>query len=93
MTFVITDPCIDTMDQSCVEVCPVDCIQFEEGVDRILYIDPVECIDCDACVPECPVQAIFPEWEVPEQWQDFIQLNDEMSLLTPSILQRKEPLV
>ena len=54
MTFVITQPCIDEMDQSCVDVCPVDCIHFEEGADRMLYIDPVECIDCGACVDPCP---------------------------------------
>ena len=58
MTFVITETCIDEQDQSCVEVCPVDCIHFEEGVDKILYIDPVECIDCGACEPVCPVDAI-----------------------------------
>ena len=75
MTFVITDPCIDTMDQSCVEVCPVDCIQFEEGVDRILYIDPVECIDCGACVPACPVNAIFVDSEVPADQARFTEIN------------------
>ncbi|MEX1021604.1 MAG: 4Fe-4S binding protein, partial [Dehalococcoidia bacterium] len=75
MTFVITDPCIDTMDQSCVSVCPVDCIHFEEGKDRILYINPVECIDCGACQPACPVSAIFPEGDVPESQARFIEIN------------------
>src|SRR5205085_2079074 len=75
MTFVITQPCIDTMDQSCVEVCPVDCIHFEEGADRMLYINPAECIDCGACQPACPVQAIFPENDVPAEAQRFTAIN------------------
>ena len=61
MTYYITQPCIDVMDQSCVDVCPVDCIHFEEGEDRMLYIDPDECIDCGACEPACPVNAIYAE--------------------------------
>jgi NAD-dependent dihydropyrimidine dehydrogenase PreA subunit len=61
MTYVIAEPCVDVMDQGCVSVCPVDCIHFDEGTDRMLYIDPNECIDCGACEPECPVNAIFPE--------------------------------
>ena len=65
MTYIIADPCIDVMDQACVDVCPVDCIHFEEGKDRMLYIDPDECIDCGACEPECPVEAIFTEEDVP----------------------------
>jgi NAD-dependent dihydropyrimidine dehydrogenase PreA subunit len=70
MTYVIAEPCVDVLDQSCVSVCPVDCIHFDEGVDRILYIDPDECIDCGACVPVCPVEAIFPE-SVPPEWAAF----------------------
>ncbi len=66
MTYVITDPCIDLLDISCVEVCPVDCIHYEEGTDRKLYIDPDECIDCGACEPACPVSAIYAEDDVPE---------------------------
>ncbi len=65
MTYVIIDPCIDVLDISCVEVCPVDCIHYEEGIDRKLYIDPDECIDCGACEPVCPVTAIFAEDDVP----------------------------
>ena len=64
MTYVITEPCIGTKDQSCVEVCPVDCI-YEAG-DQFL-INPEECIDCGACEPECPVEAIYPEDEVPRR--------------------------
>ena len=63
------------MDQSCVEVCPVDCIHFEEGADRILYINPLECIDCGACQPACPVSAIFPEADVPADQRFFIEIN------------------
>lgn len=76
MTFVITDPCIDTTDQACVSVCPVDCIHFEEGADRMLYINPSECIDCGACQPACPVSAIFPEDAVPEAARKFTQINE-----------------
>ncbi len=75
MTYVITTPCIDVQDQSCVEVCPVDCIHFDEGNDRMLYIDPAECIDCGACEPACPVTAIFPEGDVPHDQAAFVQLN------------------
>ena len=75
MTYVITEPCIDVLDRSCVEVCPVDCIHEEEGVDRKLYIDPDECIDCGACEPVCPVTAIFAEDDVPEQWAEYTQLD------------------
>ncbi|MFN8638080.1 MAG: ferredoxin family protein [Dehalococcoidia bacterium] len=75
MPFVITQPCIDTTDQSCVEVCPVDCIHFESGADRMLYINPAECIDCGACEPACPVSAIFPEADVPADQQVFTGIN------------------
>jgi NAD-dependent dihydropyrimidine dehydrogenase PreA subunit len=72
MTYVITEPCIGTKDQSCVEVCPVDCIY--DGGDQFL-INPEECIDCGACEPECPVEAIYPEDEVPEEMQSYIAKN------------------
>ena len=75
MTYVITEPCIDLLDISCVEVCPVDCIKYEEGVDRKLYIDPDDCIDCGACEPVCPVTAIFAEDDVPEQWAEYTELD------------------
>ena len=93
MTFVITEPCQGTCDTSCVEVCPVDCIHGPLSVDEIreiqaagederlanvqLYIDPDICIDCGACEPECPVEAIFEEWDVPEEWEDFTEKNAE----------------
>ncbi len=72
MTYVIAQPCIDTKDRSCVDVCPVDCIH--EGPDQ-LFIDPEECIDCGACEPECPVEAIFPEDAVPQKWDEYIKKN------------------
>ena len=82
MPFVITEPCISTCDQACVAVCPVDCIQPADGypkgediTNKQLFIDPDACIDCYACVPECPVDAIFEEQDVPEEWQKYIQIN------------------
>jgi len=75
VTYVITEPCIGTMDKSCVDVCPVDCIHFEEGSDRMLYINPEECIDCGACEPACPVTAIYPEDAVPEASEIFKVIN------------------
>ena len=71
MTYVIAEPCIDVLDISCVSVCPVDCIHFDEGTDRKLFIDPNECIDCGACEPECPVNAIFPEESLPPEWANY----------------------
>ena len=114
MTWVIAEPCIDTKDRACVEVCPVDCIheyveelggfvvpdkdqtgsgpnqkvvpkggvtyQLADGfplekAKKQLFIDPVECIDCGACEPVCPVEAIFEESAMPDKWKDFIKLN------------------
>ena len=74
MAYIIAEPCIGVKDKACVEVCPVDCIH--EG-DDMLYIDPDECIDCGACEPECPVDAIFVEEDVPEKWKSFILKNRE----------------
>jgi NAD-dependent dihydropyrimidine dehydrogenase PreA subunit len=75
MTYVITDPCIDVLDKSCVEVCPVDCIHYDEGTDRKLYIDPDECIDCGACEPVCPVTAIFAEDDVPADQAGYTEVD------------------
>ncbi|HLB03874.1 MAG TPA: ferredoxin family protein [Gaiellaceae bacterium] len=72
MTYVIAEPCIDLKDKTCVDVCPVDCIYETE---RMLVIDPGECIDCGACEPECPVEAIYPEDALPEKWLAFVQVN------------------
>ena len=76
MTYIIAEPCIDVKDKACVEVCPVDCIHGKDE-DKMLFINPEECIDCGACEPACPVQAIFPEEEVPEKWKPFIGQNYE----------------
>lgn len=76
MTYVVTDPCIKCKYTDCVAVCPVDA--FREG-PNFLAIDPDDCIDCDACVNECPVGAIFPDDEVPEKWQDYIDLNEKLA--------------
>jgi ferredoxin len=75
MAYVIAEPCVDVRDRACVSVCPVDCIHEEEGVDRTLYIDPNECIDCGACEPECPVNAIFTADAVPAQWLKYTEIN------------------
>ena len=75
MTYIITEPCIDVKDKSCIDVCPVDCIH---EADRMLVIDPEECIDCGACEPECPVTAIFPEEDVPANLKSFIALNKDV---------------
>jgi NAD-dependent dihydropyrimidine dehydrogenase PreA subunit len=72
MTYIVAQPCIDLKDRSCVDVCPVDCIH---EADRILVIDPEECIDCGACEPECPVEAIFPEDALPSKWEPFVKIN------------------
>ncbi len=75
MTYVIAEACIDLLDQSCVSVCQVDCIPFAQVADRMLYIDPDGCIDCGACEPECPVNAIYPEDSLPNEWAKFTPVN------------------
>src|SRR4051794_34799747 len=80
MAYVIAEPCIGTKDNSCVEVCPVDCIHptpDEPDYDSVeqLYIDPEECIDCDACVEACPVDACFAEDQLPNEWERYIEVN------------------
>jgi len=72
LTYTIAEPCIDVKDKACVEECPVDCIY--EG-ERMLYIHPEECIDCGACEPVCPVEAIFYEDDVPDEWKEFTPIN------------------
>jgi NAD-dependent dihydropyrimidine dehydrogenase PreA subunit len=80
MAYVIAEPCIGTKDSACVDACPVDCIHPKKedprfGEVEMLYIDPVECIDCGACVPVCPVSAIFALDDLPEKWSDFTAKN------------------
>jgi ferredoxin len=76
MAYVVTEPCINCKYTNCAAVCPVDA--FREG-PNFLVIDPNECIDCDACVAECPVEAIYPDDEVPEQWEHFIDWNERLA--------------
>ena len=76
MAYYITETCIDVKDKACVEVCPVDCIHPIDGEgEPMLYIDPDECIDCGACEPECPVEAIFAEEYMPEDQDRFVEIN------------------
>jgi len=74
MTFVIASACIDVLDKSCIEVCPVDCI-YAEDEDRMCYIEPNDCIDCGLCESACPVGAIFDESEVPREANQFTEIN------------------
>jgi ferredoxin len=89
MAYIVTEPCIKKKYTDCVVVCPVDC--FHEDAE-MLVIDPEVCIDCGACIPACPVQAIFVEDDVPEKWKGYIKLNAERALLLPVITKKKEPL-
>jgi ferredoxin len=89
MTHVVTESCIRCKYTDCVDVCPVDC--FREG-PNFLTIDPDECIDCAVCIPECPVNAILPEEDVPADQQKFIAINAELSRHWPSITKRKPAL-
>ena len=89
MAFVIAEPCVSTCDTACVAVCPVDCIHGPidktglgaevEGLETLdglqLYIDPDECIDCGACEPECPLEAIYDEDELPAEWEKYTEIN------------------
>mgnify|MGYP003926568301 FL=1 len=72
MTYVIALPCVDLKDKACIEECPVDCIY--EG-ERMLYIHPDECVDCGACEPVCPVEAIYYEDDVPAEWNEYTKAN------------------
>ena len=89
MTHVVLESCIRCRYTDCVDVCPVDC--FREG-PNMLVIDPDECIDCAVCVPECPVEAIVAEEDVPADQQQFTELNAELAKVWPSITRTKDPL-
>ena len=82
MTFIVTEQCIRCKYTDCVDVCPVDC--FHEG-PNMLVINPEECIDCNLCVPECPVDAIYSEDDLPEDQQHFLALNEKLSQKWPII--------
>ncbi|HQX51207.1 MAG TPA: ferredoxin family protein [Planctomycetaceae bacterium] len=89
MTHVVAEPCFNCKYTDCVVVCPVEC--FYEG-EAILFIHPDECIDCEACVPECPVSAIFLEDNLPAEWAEYTQLNADMSRSgdCPQITEKKD---
>jgi NAD-dependent dihydropyrimidine dehydrogenase PreA subunit len=82
MTYVICEPCVDVKDSACADICPCDSIRPHpteeaddyEGVNQ-MFIDPETCIECGVCEPECPVEAIFFEEDVPEEWEHFIEIN------------------
>ena len=80
MTYVIAQPCVDIKDRACVTECPVDCIY--EG-SRTLYINPAECVDCHACEPVCPVEAIFHEDDLPQHWAHYRSVNAEFFETSP----------
>ena len=88
MTYVVTESCIKCKYTDCVEVCPVDC--FHEG-PNFLVIDPEECIDCTLCEPECPVNAIYAEDDVPEGQEQFLELNAELTKNWPVLTTKKDP--
>jgi ferredoxin len=90
MTHVVTESCIKCKYTDCVDVCPVDC--FHEG-PNMLVIDPDECIDCAVCIPECPVNAIFAEEDVPEDQREWTALNAELTKGWPVITDKKDALV
>ena len=76
MTYIIAEPCVDVKDAACVDGCPGDCI-YTNDEDNMYYIEPDECIDCAACEPVCPVNAIFADEDTPEHWDSYIDLNYE----------------
>lgn len=90
MTYVVVEPCVDCRYTDCVAVCPVDAFHLD---DRMLVINPEVCIDCDLCVPECPVEAIFPDSSVPDEWADYPTLNAEKAFSgLPVITDKLDPL-
>jgi ferredoxin len=92
MTYTIAEPCIGTKDKSCVDVCPVDCIHGADD-DPQLYINPEECIDCGACEPVCPVTAIFTDYDVPDPWKEYTQLNADYFKTGRNTLSAEAPAV
>ncbi|HTG85432.1 MAG TPA: ferredoxin family protein [Pyrinomonadaceae bacterium] len=90
MTYVVAEPCVNCRYTDCALVCPVEAFHLD---DDMLVINPETCIDCDACVPECPVEAVFAEGAVPAEWASFTPLNAERSLSgLPTITARLDPL-
>ena len=89
MAYVVAEPCVKCKYTDCVAVCPVDC--FKEGVN-FLVIDPDECIDCGACEPECPTEAIFLDEDLPDKWSEYIEINARLAKGWPVITEQKDPL-
>jgi len=89
MTYLVTENCIKCKHTTCVEVCPVDC--FYEG-ENFLVINPDECIDCGVCQPECPIDAILSEDELPDDQIEFIEINARLSEVYENIVEAKDPL-
>lgn len=89
MTFVVTSNCQNCRFTDCVAVCPVECFH---GDEKMLYIDPDECIDCGACVPECPVEAIYDESELPEELSEWVEINAKKAPDLPSVTETGTPL-
>jgi ferredoxin len=89
MAIVVTDKCRDCRYTECVEVCPVSCFH---GDERMLYIDPASCILCQACVPVCPVQAIFDEIELPPEYAHWVSINAERATMLPVVAEKQVPL-
>ena len=89
MTFVVTENCKGCRFTDCVAVCPVDCFH---GDDEMLYIDPDECIDCGACVPECPVEAIFDETQLPDDQKAWLQINTDRAKGLPVVNEKGDAL-
>ena len=87
MTHVVTEACIKCKYTDCVDVCPVDC--FKEG-PNMLIIDPDECIDCAVCIPECPVNAIYADVDLPQDQLKFVEINAELAKTCPTITDKKE---
>jgi len=89
MTFVVTENCKGCRFTDCVAVCPVDCFH---GDDEMLYIDPDECIDCGACVPECPVEAIYDETQLPDDQKEWQQVNADRAKGLPVVNEKGDAL-
>ncbi|MEL6349329.1 MAG: ferredoxin FdxA [Myxococcota bacterium] len=89
MPYVVAEPCIKCRFTDCVDVCPVDC--FRAG-ETMLVIDPEECIDCSACVEECPVNAIYADSDLPDRWSEYAELNAVFSRQWPLISESQAPL-
>ncbi len=89
MAHIVAEPCVKCKYTDCVDVCPVEC--FHEGVN-FLVIDPDVCIDCGLCVPECPTEAIFAEEDLPEKWEDYVEINAQYTAEWPIISEKKDAL-